>query len=439
MEMATGFWVGILAVVGWLLWWWNDILYALRSLRRTGGGAKLPPGYMGIPFLGEMLTFLCPNEVVFIEGDEHFTLLLLMIRIKLFLGVAFCGTCTTRVAVQGSSHTRVRSFVMRAINQPDALHKIALRVQPRITVALESWAQKGRIRVYKEARRFILLLLPVPEMLNFLPKAEGQGALWVGPTQDRLRLCRKKAIAIFRDEMEKRKKCDTSKGKNDLMEGLMQMKDDDGEQLTETEVLDNIVSLVVAGYTSTSVAIMWAFYYLAMHPNVVEKLREEHMSMTKKLNGEFITYDDISSCEYTGKVVEEIIRLANIAAFIFQTAKTDVEYKGYIIPKGWKVVCWLRYLHTNPENFEDPMCFNPDKWNEPPKPGSYLVFGGGSRICAGNMLVRLQVAVLLHHLVVGYRWELVNPNAKMSYLLLPKPADEVEILSVEINPCELRF
>ncbi|KAL0288387.1 UNVERIFIED_CONTAM: Ent-kaurenoic acid oxidase 1 [Sesamum calycinum] len=197
MEMATGFWVGILAVVGWLLWWWNDILYALRSLRRTGGGAKLPPGYMGIPFLGEMLTFLwyfkilgrpddyinskrckygffdpllvacsftlvfvyptslylcCPNEVVFIEGDEHFTLLLLMIRIKLFLGVAFCGT-TSLVAVQGSSHTRVRSFVMRAINQPDALHKIALRVQPRITVALESWAQKGRIRVYKEAKK----------------------------------------------------------------------------------------------------------------------------------------------------------------------------------------------------------------------------------------------------------------------------------------------
>ncbi|KAL0311204.1 UNVERIFIED_CONTAM: Ent-kaurenoic acid oxidase 2 [Sesamum angustifolium] len=253
--------------------------------------------------------------------------------------VELVGT-TSLVAVQGSSHTRVTSFVMRAINQPDALHKIALRVQPRITVALESWAQKGRIRVYKEAKKvtfanigkyfaslepglvldtldelfecLITGLRAYPlnfpgtafhralQMLNFLPKVEGQGALWVGPTQDRLKLCRKKAIAIFRDEMEKPKKCDTSKGKNDLMEGLMQMKDDDGEQLTKTEVLDNIVSLVVAGYTSTSVAIMWAFYYLAMHPNVVEKLREEHMPMTKKLNDEFITYDDISSCEYTG-------------------------------------------------------------------------------------------------------------------------------------------
>lgn len=80
-------------------------------------------------------------------------------------------------------------------------------------------------------------------------------------------------MAIFREELEKRKKCEASKPKNDLMEGLMQMKDEDGEQLTETEVLDNIVSLVLAGYTSTSLAIMWAFYYLAMYPDVLKKLR----------------------------------------------------------------------------------------------------------------------------------------------------------------------
>ncbi|KAL0416871.1 UNVERIFIED_CONTAM: Abscisic acid 8'-hydroxylase 3 [Sesamum latifolium] len=528
MEMATGFWVallvGILAVVGWLLWWWNDILYALRRLRRAGGGAKLPPGYMGIPFLGEMLTFLWyfkilgrPDDFInskrckygdgvglyrthlfgspaIIACTPSANKFVLQTESSFFLewpSVELVGT-TSLVAVQGSSHTRVRSFVVRAINQPDALRKIALMVQPRIIVALESWAQKGRIRVYKEAKKVTfanigkyfasfepgLVLDTLDELfkgltagfraypLNF-PGTAFHRALQVtfanigkyfaslepglvldtldelfecltagfrayplnfpGTAFHRALQCRKKAMAIFRDEMEKRKKCDTSKGKNDLMEGLMQMKDDDdGEQLTETEVLDNIVSLVVAGYTSTSVAIMWAFYYLAMHPNVVEKLREEHMPITKKLNGEFITYDEVSSCKYTGKVVEEIIRLANIATFIFRTAKTDVEYKGYIIPKGWKVVCWLRYLHTNPENFEDPMCFNPDRWNEPPKPGSYLVFGGGSRICAGNMLVRLQVAVLLHHLVVGYRWELVNPNAKMSHLPYPKPADEVE-------------
>lgn len=105
---------------------------------------------------------------------------------------------------------------------------------------------------------------------------------------------------------------------------------------------------------------------------------------------------------------------------------------GYKIPKGWKVILWVRYLHTNSEIFDDPLCFNPDRWNvslhklglskrnfvdliilqlnlhvlshqDPAKPGTYQVFGGGARICAGNMLVRIQLALLLHHLSTGYK------------------------------------
>ncbi|KAK6148507.1 hypothetical protein DH2020_019419 [Rehmannia glutinosa] len=475
MDMTLGFWVAlVMAIVplaGWLLWWWNDFWYALPvRLRRL----KLPPGYMGIPFLGEMLAFLWyfkvlrrPDDYINSKrrkyGDEvglyrtHLfgspaiiactpsaNKFVLQTESSFFLewpSVELVGK-TSLVAVQGASHTRVRNFVVRAINQPDALRTIALMVQPRLIAALKLWKQNGRIRVYKEAKKVTFANIgryfasfepgPVLDTLDELFKGLTEGIRayplnFPGTAYYRALQCRKKAVAIFREELERRRKFDGSKAKNDLMEGLMQMKDDEGKELSDIEVLDNIVSLVVGGYTSTSLAIMWAFYYLAMYPDVLEKLREERLPIAKKLNGDFITYDEISSCKYTSKVVEEIIRLANIAAFIFRTAKTDVEYKGYTIPKGWKVVCWLRYLHTNPENFEDPMSFNPDRWNEPPKPGSYLVFGGGSRICAGNMLARLQVAILIHHLVVGYRWELVNPNARMSYLPHPKPADEVEV------------
>lgn len=60
---------------------------------------------------------------------------------------------------------------------------------------------------------------------------------------------------------------------DDLMDGLIQLKDDEGNQLSDTEILDNIVSLVVAGYESTSLSIMWALYYLPKYPNVLQKLR----------------------------------------------------------------------------------------------------------------------------------------------------------------------
>lgn len=240
----------------------------------------------------------------------------------------------------------------------------------------------------------------------------------------------KKAMEIFRKELEKKKKeqeQDGAMNTNDLMDGMMRLKDDEGKQLSDIEVLDNILSLVVAGYESTSLAIMWALYYLPKYPNVLQKLREENMSFSKNKHGELLTSDDITKLIYTNKVVEETLRMANIASTIFRTATKDIVYKGYMIPKGWKVIVWIRYLHTNPENFENPMCFNPDRWNEPPKPGAYQVFGGGSRICAGNMLARLQLAIFLHHLATGYKWELVNPNAKVSYLSHPKPVDGVEI------------
>lgn len=88
-----------------------------------------------------------------------------------------------------------------------------------------------------------------------------------------LQQCRRKAMAIFRQELERRKKSGAAVPKNDLMEELMQMKDEEGNRLSDVEVLDNIVTLIVAGYASTAVAIMWALYYLSKYPDVLQKLR----------------------------------------------------------------------------------------------------------------------------------------------------------------------
>lgn len=85
--------------------------------------------------------------------------------------------------------------------------------------------------------------------------------------------CRKKLEAIFRVQLEKKKNQSGAEKSNDLMDGLMQIEDDEGKKLSDQEVLDNIVSLVIAGYQSTSLSSMWALYFLAKFPNVLEKLR----------------------------------------------------------------------------------------------------------------------------------------------------------------------
>ncbi|PRQ16094.1 putative cytochrome P450 [Rosa chinensis] len=478
MEISLGVWVALvlggLPFWGLLLWWWNEFWYVLPlKLRGSSTGAKLPPGHLGFPFLGEMLSFLwyfkivCHpdefinakrakygdgvgmyrthmfgkpsiitclpeiNKLVF-QSEENFPLN--------WPNVDILGSCSL-VAVHGSSHARLRSYVVNVINKPDALRRIAGLVQPRIVAALESWALKGRIKAYDESKKVTFenigklfaslepgpLLDTIDKLFEGVVKGiRAQPFNVPGSAYHHALQCRRKLEAIFRVELEK-KKFRKEAVTTDLMDGLMQITDDEGDKLSDKEVIDNIVSLVIAGYASTALSAMWAIFYLAKYPNVFKKLREENMIVSQNKNGEFITSDDVSKMKYTNKVVEEIIRLANIAAFVFRSVTKEIEYKGYIIPKNWNMLVWVRYLHTNSEHFDDPMCFKPDRWNNPAKPGTYQVFGGGSRICAGNMLVRLQLAIFLHHLSVGYKWKLLNPNACMNYLPHPRPADNVEV------------
>uniref|UniRef100_A0A7N1A6X0 Cytochrome P450 n=1 Tax=Kalanchoe fedtschenkoi TaxID=63787 RepID=A0A7N1A6X0_KALFE len=163
------------------------------------------------------------------------------------------------------------------------------------------------------------------------------------------------------------------------------------------------------------------------HCNIAHERQAENIALREKKKGEFITSEDVSSLKYTNMVVEETLRMANTSGTVFRIATRDVEYKGYKFPQGWRVIPWLRYSHTNPEYFEDPLRFNPDRWNVPAKPGTYQAFGGGPRICPGNMFAKMIAAIFIHHLTVGYKWDLVNPDAKIDYLPHPKPSDLAEV------------
>ncbi|KAL5544344.1 hypothetical protein UlMin_008128 [Ulmus minor] len=479
MEITMELWLalvsGVLPILVWFLWWWNELRYVLLRRRSATGAdeSKLPPGHMGFPLIGEMLTFLWyfkilrrPDDFINAKrkkyGDgvglyrTHLfgspSIIACSPKVNKFVfqreddfilqwpNVDIVGS-TSLVTVHGKSHARLRNFVTNAINRPEALRRIAQLVQPRMVAALQSWSQKGTIKAYNETKKvtfenigkLFASLKPGPllDTIDILFQGlvsgiRAQPFNIPGSAYHHARQCRKKLETIFRAELEK-KKMEKSGEKNDLMDGLMQIEDDEGNKLSDEEVLDNIVSLVVAGYESTSLATTWAIYNLSKYPNVLQKLREENMAISKNKTGDFITSEDVSKMKYTNKVVEETIRIANIAQVIFRSATKDVEYKGYKIPKNWKVILWVRYLHTDPENFDDPMCFNPDRWNTPAKPGTFQVFGGGSRICAGNMLARIQLSLFLHHLSTGYKWELVNPDAKIIYLSHPKPADGLQV------------
>ncbi|KAF6159914.1 hypothetical protein GIB67_032998 [Kingdonia uniflora] len=440
--------IGCLPLLLWLLWSWNEIRF-LVPLKARMGDTKIPPGHMGLPVLGELLNFLWYFKIVgrpddfIISKQERYGAGVGMYRTHLFGSPSIIGCSSafnkfvlqndnlfpvrwpapdlvgqkSLVLLNGKAHARLRSYVSNAINKPNALKKIAKLVQPRIVASLRSWAEKGQIRGIEETRKVTFENIgkmfanlepgPVLDELNrcfagFMKGVRAQPINLPGTAYHHALQCRKKLMVIFRAELEKKKE-NGSEDDNDLMDGLMRIKDEHRETLCDDEVLDNIVSLVLAGFESTSLASMWALYYLAKYPDVLQKLREENNAVSNKKRGNFITSEDLAKLKYTNKVVEETLRMANIAAFTFRLVSEDTEYKGHMLPKGWKVLVWFRCMHNDPNNFDNPMCFNPDRWNQPPKPGTYQVFGGGVRICAGDNLARLQLAIYLHHLATGFK------------------------------------
>ncbi|KEH17088.1 cytochrome P450 family 90 protein [Medicago truncatula] len=395
-------WFGL--VIGFVLWWWNEYWYIVPlKFKCSKSATKLPLGHMGLPFIGEMLSFLwyfkivrrpddfinakrrkygdgvgmfrthlfgVPSIIVYTPAVNKFVLFSDDNFKQEWSTVELLGR-TSMMAVHGIAHMRVRNFVLNAINRPKSLSRIATFVQARIVTTLQSWAQMGKIKLtFDNIGKLFLSKEPGP-FLNSLDKlyegmVPGLRAYPLnipGFAYHHALKCRRKLEDIFWMELGKRKNENKVKSTSDLMDGLMQIEDGEGDKLSDKEVVDNIVSLVIGGYMSTSLSSMWAIYLLAKYPIVLKKLREENMAFTKDNQGDFIAAKDVSKLKYTNKVVEEVIRMANVSSFVFRKVVNEVDYKGYKIPKGWSILVFLRYVHTDPENFNDPMHFDPDRWN----------------------------------------------------------------------------
>ncbi|CAI0403474.1 unnamed protein product [Linum tenue] len=192
----------------------------------------------------------------------------------------------------------------------------------------------------------------------------------------------------------------------DLMEEI-----DSGESpLTEKMATDLLFLLPFAAFESTSSTIVSAFHYLTAHPAALAELTREHEAILKRReeSGSVgISWREYKSMTFTHMVTNETLRLTNIVPGIFRKVMKDVEVKGYLIPAGWTVMVYPTAAHLNPSVYDDPLSFNPWRWEgQKVNSGSenFMAFGGGTRFCSGAEFVKLCMAIFFHHLVTKYRY-----------------------------------
>lgn len=194
--------------------------------------------------------------------------------------------------------------------------------------------------------------------------------------------------------------------RGDLLSMLLLARDaDTGEGMSDQQVYDEVMTLLVGGIETTALALAWACHELAGHPEVEARV---HAEVDEVLDGRTPTFADVDKLVYVNQVVNEVLRMYPVW-FLMRRALAPVRLGSVDLPEGAEVMYSPHALHHDPASFCDPHCFDPGRWSpdrvaEIPR-GAFVPFGGGVRQCVGNVFARAEIVITLA--TVAAQWRLV--------------------------------
>ncbi|MCB9565913.1 MAG: cytochrome P450 [Myxococcales bacterium] len=196
---------------------------------------------------------------------------------------------------------------------------------------------------------------------------------------------------------------------DDLLALLLAAEDEDGTRMDERQIRDECATLFLAGHETTALTLSYALFLLAQRPDVQDRLAVEVDALGERPAG----LDDLPRLVACEQVIKESLRLYPPAWSIGRGALREVEVGGYTLPKGAQVALFQWALHRDPERFPDPEAFRPERWTpefERALPRhAFVPFGGGPRICIGNVFAMTEAVLVLAAIVRRFRVALAQP------------------------------
>ncbi|XP_062197828.1 cytochrome P450 90A4-like isoform X2 [Phragmites australis] len=402
--------------------------------------ARLPPGSTGLPLIGETLRLISayktPNPEPFIDArvarhggiftthvfgertvfsaDPAFNRLLLAAEGRTVdcsypSSIATLLGAHSLLLTRGAAHKRLHSLTLTRLGRP-ASPPLLAHIDRLVLATMREWEPAATVRLLDEAKK-ITFNLTVKQLVNIEPGQWTESLrreyvklidgffsipfpfayLLPFTTYGQALKARKKVAGALREVIRKRMDEKVENGganggdedkreKKDMVEELLEAA---GGSFSVEEMVDFCLSLLVAGYETTSVLMTLAVKFLTETPTALAQL----------------------------KVINETLRVANLISGVFRRANTDIHFKDYIIPKGCKIFASFRAVHLNNEHYENARTFDPWRWQSKNKlqnavgANLFTPFGGGPRLCPGYELARVVVSVFLHHLVTRFSWE----------------------------------
>ena len=188
---------------------------------------------------------------------------------------------------------------------------------------------------------------------------------------------------IIYEEIARRREVSDLEERDDVFSSLLLARDEDGEALSDAEVRDELVTLLVAGHETTSVGLAWTFDLLLHNPHVLARARE-------------------GGDDYLDAVVKEALRVKPVIAGVGRVVRGEpFALNGYAIPPGVEINPSITTIHRRPDHYPDPGEFRPERFLGDGAPDTYtwLPFGGGTRRCLGASFALMEMKVVVRRVL----------------------------------------
>jgi cytochrome P450 len=266
-----------------------------------------------------------------------------------------------------------------------AMQRITLEIVMRAIFGISDTGGLGRLRT---ALTSMLDWTTKPSRLVVLVAAGPKGI----PRIPEYRAVMRELDAVIAEEIARRRVAPDVAERDDVLSMLLGARhEDDGSPMTDAELRDELVTLLVAGHETTATALSWALERLARHPDAWARLRSDDEP-------------------YVDAVIKETLRLRPVLPIVLRRLKAPMEIGGWELPEGVSAVPSIYLMHRRPDLYPDPLAFRPERFLEKPA-GTYtwIPFGGGVRRCLGASFAQFEMAAVLR--VLARRCARLEPDA----------------------------
>lgn len=228
------------------------------------------------------------------------------------------------------------------------------------------------------------------------------------PTPRNLRYKRgvKRLDRVVRDIVRQRR--GDGEARNDVLGLLLRAREDDERAVSDEQVRDEVLTMLLAGNDTTALALTYAWYLLSTHPEAEHRF---HGEVDEVVDG-VPTVEDLPDLKYTEQILQETMRLFPPAYTIYREAVEDDEVAGFHVPAGALVSLPQWVVHRDARYWAEPEAFRPERWErETDRPAfAYFPFGGGPRKCIGDRFATMEARLVLATIGSRFALDYVGPE-----------------------------